>query len=53
MSKLLQHAGEVSHQMAIEKSTEEYLKYKDEQKQVQHEESLKELEEDIKKLEKF
>ncbi len=36
--------------MALEKSALEYDKYKDLQKQIQHEESLKELEADIHKI---
>jgi len=47
--ELLTHAGKISHQMALEKSALEYGKYKGEQKKIQHEESLKELEEDLKR----
>ena len=42
--ELLTHAGTISHQMALEKSAQEYDKYREAQKQIQHEESLKELE---------
>ena len=49
--ELLTHAGNISHQMALEKSECEYDKYKSRQRQIQHEESLKELESDIKQLE--
>jgi len=48
--ELLNHAGKISHQMAKDKSEQEYLKYKENQKQLQKLESLKELEEDIKRL---
>jgi hypothetical protein len=48
--ELLNHAGKISHEQAIEKSTSEYEKYKANQKEIQKEESLKEIEEDIKKL---
>lgn len=48
--ELLTHAGKISHQMALEKSGEEYEKYKLSQKAIEQEQSLKELEEDIKKL---
>ncbi|MCD4708641.1 MAG: virulence RhuM family protein [Candidatus Sabulitectum sp.] len=48
--ELLTHAGKISHQMAIEKSNQEFEKYKEEQKQVAHEQNLKEIEEDIKRL---
>jgi len=36
--------------MALEKSALEYDKYREAQRQIQHEESLKELETDIKQL---
>jgi len=48
--ELLTHAGRISHQMALEKSTLEYDKYRQTQKQIQHEESLKELERDIQRI---
>jgi len=48
--ELLTHAGKISHEMALEKSNEEYQKYQEELKKLQKEESLKEIEEDIKRL---
>ena len=51
--ELLSHAGKISHQMALEKSGVEYEKYKEDQKKLSNEESLKEIEEDIKKLKKL
>ena len=48
--ELLTHAGTISHQMAVEKSENEYQKYKEEQTTIQREQSLKEIEADIKKL---
>jgi hypothetical protein len=48
--ELLTHAGKISHQMAVEKSALEYDKYKDQQKQLEHEASLQELEQDLKAL---
>lgn len=51
--ELLNHAGKISHQMALEKSGEEYEKYKEQQKAIEKEASLKELEEDINKLKKL
>ena len=48
--ELLTHAGTISHQMAIDKSEEEFQKYKVEQKAIEKEQSLKEIEEDIKRL---
>ncbi len=50
--ELLTHAGKISHKMALEKSGEEYEKFKQQQKVIEKEASLKELEEDIKKLKK-
>ena len=50
--ELLTHAGKISHQMALEKSGEEYEKFKQQQKMIDKEASLKELEADIKKLKK-
>ncbi|MDA3812487.1 MAG: RhuM family protein [Spirochaetaceae bacterium] len=47
---LLTHAGKISHQIALEKSSNELKIYKDKQKQIQQEENLKELESDIKQL---
>ena len=48
--ELLSHAGKVSHETALDKSNLEYEKYKASQKQIEQEQSLKEIEEDIKKL---
>jgi hypothetical protein len=48
--ELLTHAGKISRKLALEKSAQEYEKYKEVQKQLQHEENLKELEQDIKQL---
>ncbi len=48
--ELLTHAGTISHEKAMEKSGVEFEKYKAIEKQVQKEESLKEIEGDIKKL---
>ncbi|MCC5918543.1 MAG: virulence RhuM family protein [Cryomorphaceae bacterium] len=50
--ELLTHAGKISHKMALDKSAEEYEKFKQQQKAIEKEASLKELEEDIKKLKK-
>jgi len=48
--ELLTHAGKISHKIALEKSSEEFEKYKQQQKTIEKEASLKELEEDFKKL---
>ncbi len=50
--ELLTHAGKISHQMALEKSNAEYTKFKETQKQIEKENSLKEIEQDISKLSK-
>lgn len=48
--ELLTHAGKISHHTALEKSAGEYDKYQETQRKFAQEESLKELEEDIKLL---
>jgi hypothetical protein len=48
--ELLTHAGKISHQMAMEKSNEEFEKFKHQKGEKEKEASFKELEEDIKKL---
>ena len=50
--ELLTHAGKISHDKALKKSKEEYEKYKIAQQAIEKEQSLKEIEEDIKKLRK-
>ncbi|MNF98840.1 hypothetical protein D3C84_817150 [compost metagenome] len=48
--ELLTHAGKISHQMALDKSTKEFEKFKESKKAIEIEQSLKEIEADIKKL---
>ena len=50
--ELLTHAGKISHEIASQKSALEYDKFKITQKLLEKEQSLKEIEEDIKKLKK-
>lgn len=50
--ELLNHAGKISHEKALQKSEAEFEKYKITQKVTEKEQSLKEIEEDIKKLRK-
>ncbi len=50
--ELLTHSGTITHQMALNKSEDEYKKYKEQFHAIEKESSLKELEEDIKKLKK-
>lgn len=47
---LLNHVGKISHQKAVEKSAVEYDKYKEQLRQLQHEQSLQELVHDLKTL---
>jgi len=48
--ELLTHAGTISHEMAVQRSALEYDRFKEEQRRLQREQSLKEIEADIKKL---
>jgi hypothetical protein len=48
--ELLTHAGKISHESALEKAGHEYEKYLNKKRKKEREESLKELENDIKKL---
>ena len=50
--ELLTHAGQISHQMALDKSSREFEKFKEKQKTIEIEQSLKEIEADIKKMKK-
>ncbi|MDL2251442.1 hypothetical protein LJC12_01165 [Odoribacter sp. OttesenSCG-928-J03] len=49
---MLTHAGKISHQIALDKSAKEFAKYREILKEVEKENSLKELENDIKSLNK-
>ena len=51
--ELLTHAGTISHELALEKSAIEYEKYRKEQNKLEHEQSLKELEDDLCGLKKL
>ncbi len=48
--ELLEHAGNISHKMALDKAEAEYQKFKNRQNAIEKENSLKELEQDIKIL---
>ena len=50
--ELLKHAGKISHDNALKKSSEEFEKYRLQQVTIEKEQSLKEIEEDIKRLKK-
>ena len=47
---ILEDAGRISHQMALQKADEEYAKYKPLLRVAEHLESIKELNEDLKRL---
>lgn len=51
--ELLSHAGKISHEKALQKSAEEFEKYQQELKINEHEQSLREIENDIKQLKKL
>jgi len=48
--EILTHAGSISHEMAVLKSGQEFQKYQTAQATIEKEQSLKEIEADIKKL---
>ena len=50
--ELLTHAGKISHDSALKKLANEFEKYKLKQAAIEKEQSLKEIEEDIKRLKK-
>lgn len=50
--ELLTHAGKISHEMAQKKSKDEFEKFRLNQREIEKEQSIKELEEDIKQLKK-
>jgi hypothetical protein len=50
--ELLTHAGKISHEMALKKSAQEFEKYTEQKSLTEKAQSLKELEEDIKRLKK-
>jgi len=51
--ELLTHAGNISHEMAVKKSSDELEKYRMVQQKLEKEQSLKEIEEDILKIKKL
>ena len=50
--ELLHNAGKISHDMMLERSAQEYKKYHNLQAETEKEQSLKEIENDIKRLRK-
>ena len=50
--ELLTYTGNISHEMALQKSGKEFEIFRNAQKQIEKEQSLKELEADVEKLKK-
>lgn len=47
---ILEHAGTISHELAVEKATKEYIAYKEQLRQIEHLESIKQLDRDLKSI---
>ena len=47
---ILEHAGTISHKLAIEKVTKEYITYKEQQRKIEHLDSIKQLDKDLKRI---
>ena len=47
---ILEHAGTISHELAVEKATQEYTRYKEYQREIEHFQSIKQLDQDIKHI---
>lgn len=47
---ILEHAGKISHKLAVSKATKEFEAYKEKERQLEHLESIKQLEQDIKQI---
>lgn len=47
---ILEHAGIISHKLAVAKATKEYVAYKEQQRQIEHFESIKQLDQDLKRI---
>lgn len=47
---ILEHAGTISHKLAVEKASKEYIAYKEQQRSVEHFESIKQLDQDLKRI---
>lgn len=48
---ILEHAGSISHELAVSKATQEYEAYKLRERAIEHSDSLKELSQDLKSIE--
>lgn len=47
---ILEHAGKISHKVAVDKVTKEYVAYKEQQRQIEHFDSIKQLDQDLKRV---
>ena len=47
---ILEHAGTISHNLAVEKAKKEYIAYKEQQRREEHFESIKQLDQDLKRI---
>ena len=47
---ILEHAGTISHKLAVEKATKDFIAYKKQQRQIEHFESIKQLDQDLKRI---
>ena len=47
---ILEHAATISHKLAVEKATNEFIAYKEQQRQIEHFESIKQLNQDLKRI---
>ena len=47
---ILEHAGTISHESAVAKVTKEYIAYKEQQRKIERLESIKQLDQDLKRI---
>ena len=47
---ILEHAGTISHEAAVAKATKEYIAYKEQQQKIERLESIKQLDQDLKRI---
>lgn len=47
---ILEHAGRISHQLAVSKATQEYETYKSKERELKHLERIKQLDQDLKRI---
>lgn len=47
---ILEHAGTISHESAVAKATREYIAYKEQQRKIERLESIKQLDQDLKRI---